>query len=123
MNTFLWILQVILAIKLLTVTLTHALQPGKQTIQDAKQKMGAPARPLLVLAAAGTFIAALGVTLPRLLDLPVWLTPVSAALAGGMLLVSIFFHLRSREKPMIFVSLVLFAFAAFIAYGRGVLAP
>jgi hypothetical protein len=33
------------------------------------------------------------------------------------------FHLRSREKPMIFVSLVLFAFAAFIAYGRGVLAP
>lgn len=123
MNTFLWILQIILSIKLLTVTLTHGLQPGKPTIQDARQKLGSPGKPLLAVAAAGTFLVTLGILLPGLLDLPRWLTSLSAALAGVMLLVSIFFHLRSRQQPKIFVSLVLFAFAAFIAYGRWALVP
>jgi hypothetical protein len=35
-----------------------------------------------------------------------------------ILLFSIFFHVRSREKPKIFVSVILFAFAVFVAYGR-----
>jgi hypothetical protein len=40
-----------------------------------------------------------------------------------MLLASIFFHVKFREKPQVFVSVILFAFAAFVAYGRWVLAP
>ena len=35
-----------------------------------------------------------------------------------MLLFSIFFHVKSREKPKIFVSVILFVFAVFVAYGR-----
>jgi cbb3-type cytochrome oxidase subunit 1 len=123
MDTILWILQIILAIKLLTVTLTHGLQQNKATIQEARQKMGAPARALLIIAAAGTLLTALGVILPRLLGEATWLTPLSAVLAGVLLLISVFLHMRSREQPKVFVSIVLFAFAAFIAYGRLVLTP
>jgi uncharacterized membrane protein YphA (DoxX/SURF4 family) len=123
MNTFLWALQIILAVKLLTVTLNHGLQQGKPSMQEAAQKMGLPARTLLYLAAAGTFTGALGLILPGLLNAAAWITPLSAALMAVMLLVSIFFHVRSREQPKIFVSLILFAFAAFVAYGRWVLVP
>ena len=123
MNTFLWALQIILAVKLLTVTLNHGLQQGKQTVQEASQKMGPSARTLLYLAAAGTLGGSLGLILPGLLDTVTWLTPLTAALMAAMLLVSIFFHVRSREQPKIFVSVILFAFAAFVAYGRWVLVP
>jgi hypothetical protein len=121
MNTFLWALQIILAVKLLTVTLTHGLQQGKPTVQEAAQKMGPSARTLLYLAAAGTLAGALGLILPGLLNAAAWITPLSAALMAVMLLVSLFFHLRSREQPKVFVSVILFAFAAFVAYGRFVL--
>ena len=40
MNILLWIVQAILAIKLITVTLTHGLQPNKPTIQEAGRRMG-----------------------------------------------------------------------------------
>jgi hypothetical protein len=116
-------LQIILAIKLLTVTLTHGLQQGKPTIQEASLMMGPLGRPLLILAAAVTFLGTLGLILPGLLGASSTIIVVSAVLIAVFLLVSIFFHLRSREKPKIFVSLVLFAFAGFIAYGRWMLMP
>ena len=123
MDIFLWALQIILAVKLLTVSLTHGLQQNKQTIQDARRKLGAAAPALLYLAALFSLLAALGLVLPGLLGAAAWLTPLSAAFTGLILLVSLYFHLRSRDKPNIYVSLILFAFAAFVAYGRWVLVP
>ena len=123
MDTFLWALQIILAVKLLTVSLTHGLQQNKPTVQEARQKLGPLARPLLYLAALFSLLGALGLLLPGLLGAAAWLTPLSAAFTGLILLVSLYFHLRSRDKPNIFVSLILFAFAAFVAYGRWMLVP
>jgi hypothetical protein len=123
MNTILWIIQAILAIKLITVTLTHGLQQNKPTIQEASQKMGALSMPLLALVALWTLLGTLGLILPGLLGWAAWITPVTAALMGFSLLVSLIFHVKYREKPKIFVSLVLFAFAVFIAYGRWALLP
>jgi DoxX-like family len=123
MNTFLWILQVILGIKLITVTYTHGLRQGMTTMQEAIPRLGKAARPLLYLAALGTLLGTLGLLLPGVTDLPRLITPISACGMAVMLLVSILLHLKSRDKPKIFVSLVLFAFAAFVAYGRWVLSP
>lgn len=123
MNTFLWALQIILAVKLLTITLNHGLQQGKPSMQEAVQKMGPFSPALLIGVAAAAFLGALGLILPGLLGADPWLTPLTAALMAAMLLVSIFFHVRSREQPKIFVSVILFAFAAFVAYGRWVLVP
>lgn len=123
MNIALWVVQVILGIKLITVSYTHGLRQSQPTMQEAIQKMGRLSRPLLYLVAACTFLGAVGLILPGVLRSSMWITPLVAAILSIMLLVSLFFHIRVREKPKVFVSLILFAFAAFVAYGRWVLAP
>lgn len=123
MNILLWIVQIILGIKLLTTAFTHGLQPSKPSMQESMQKLGKFSRPLHVAVAVITFLGTLGLLLPGVLGLPAWVIPVSAAVMAMLLLLSILFHVKSREKPNIFVSVVLFVFAAFIAYGRWMLVP
>ena len=118
MTTVLWILQIILGIKLLSVSYTHGLRQSQPTMQDAIQRMGKLAGPLHHTIAFLAFVGAMGLTLPGVLSLSFWIIPVTALLLSILLLASVFFHVKSREKPNIFVSVILFAFAAFIAYGR-----
>ncbi len=118
MNFALWIIQVILGIKLITVSYTHGFHQSLSTMQEAIQKMGKLSRSILYGVAAFTFIGAMGLILPGVLGLSAWITSITALILSIMLLISIFFHIKSREKPKIFVSVVLFVFAAFVAYGR-----
>jgi len=92
-------------------------------MREAMQKMGKFSQLLLNIIAICTFIGTMGLILPGVLGSSTWITPVTAVILSIMLLVSIFFHITCREKPKIFVSVILFAFAAFVAYGRWVLVP
>ena len=123
MNIALWIIQIILGIKLITVSYTHGLRQSQSTMQEAIQKMGKVSQPLLYMISVGTFLGTIGLILPGVLGSSTWITPVTAVILSIMLLFSIFFHIKCREKPKIFVSVILFAFAAFVAYGRWVLVP
>jgi len=123
MNVILWIIQIILGIKLVTVSYTHGLRQSQPTMQEAIQKRGLAARPMLFLIAVCTFIGTLGLILPGISGLLTWLTPVTAGVLSLMLLLSMVFHIQSREKPNIFVSVILAGLAAFVAYGRWVLFP
>lgn len=123
MNLALWAVQIILCIKLVDVSIKHGLRQSKPTLQEATQRLGGYSRPLLSVFAISSLLAALGLVLPGILGGPVWLTSAAALFAGLLLLISIFFHLKSRDHPKIFVSLVLLAFASFIAYGRWALVP
>jgi ATP/ADP translocase len=118
MATALWIIQIILGIKLLSVSYTHGLRQSQPTMQDAIRRMGRLARPLHHAIAFAAFVGAMGLTLPGILRSSTWITPITAILLSILLLSSIFFHIRSREKPNVFVSVILFAFAVFIAFGR-----
>ncbi|MFT3893792.1 MAG: hypothetical protein QM730_19350 [Anaerolineales bacterium] len=64
MNIFLWALQIILAIKLLTVTFNHGLRPDPVKMQRGKARFGSAARPLLLFIAGLTLLTALGLVLP-----------------------------------------------------------
>jgi hypothetical protein len=123
MNLFLWILQIILAVKFVSVAFTHALRRDKAEMQQAIEKIGTAARPLLGIAALGTFLCSLCLVLPALIDALGQLAPWAAALLALMSLASIGFHVAGRDSPKIFVSLVLFAMAAFVAYGRWAIIP
>lgn len=123
MNIFLWILQAILCIKLLDVAYKHGLRRSLESMQAALHKLGGYAGGLMSFLALCALLAALGLVVPGLLGLPAWLTPAAALFSAGLLTISLFFHLRSREHPKVFVSLVLAAFALAIAYGRWFLAP
>ena len=123
MNMALWVIQIILSIKLITVSYTHGLRQSQPAMQEAIQKLGKFAQPLLNIIAGCTFIGALGLILPGITESVVWLIPVTAVIMSAMLLFSLFFHVKSREKPKVFVSVILFVSAVFIVYGRWVLFP
>jgi hypothetical protein len=92
-------------------------------MREAIQRLGKASRPILSLVAISTFIGALGLILPGILEIFPRITPVMAGILSILLLASLFFHIRSREKPKIFVSLVLFALAVFVAWGRRAIIP
>jgi len=123
MGTILWILQTILCIKFISVAYTHGLRRENTEMQLAKQKLGTPGQPLLMLVALVTFLGGLSLVLPAVSGSLSWLVPWAAALLAGMLLLSIGFHIATRESPKVWVSLILFALAAFVAYGRWLIAP
>ena len=123
MHTVLWIIQIILGIKLLSVSYSHGLRQSQPTMQDAIQRMGKFAASLHYLIAVCTFAGAIGLILPGVLGSSTQILPATAIFLAVTLLLSIFFHVRTREKANVFVSVILFAFAALIAYGRWVFTP
>ena len=123
MNVALWIIQIILGIKMITVTYTHGLRQSQPTMQEAIQKMGMFSKLWLNLAAFSTFIGTLGLILPGVLGVSSWITPVTAGVLSIILVFSLVTHIRAREQPKVFVSIILFGLAAFVAYGRWVLVP
>jgi len=123
MNIILWALQVILAIKLLTTSFSHGFQTSKPEMKQAVDKMRTSSRFWHALIAILVFVAAVGLILPGWLGIYPQLVIWTAALAALLMLVSIYFHVRFREKPKVFVGVILFVFAVFVAYGRIVLVP
>ena len=123
MNTVLWIMQVILCIKFISVAYTHGLRQDKTEMQQAINRLGALARPLLIFVALSLFIAGLVLLLPVVSAPLGWLVPWAAALLAILMLAAIGFHLAVREKPLIVADLILLVMAAFVAYGRWVIPP
>jgi len=118
MNIVLWIIQIILAIKFITITYTHGLHKSKSTMKKAIQRMGTPALPLLNTISILTLIGALGLILPTAFNYLTWIVPLTATILALLMLLSIIFHIKCLEKPKIYVSIVLFILLGFIFYGR-----
>ena len=114
MNTLLWALQIILAIKLFTVTFNHGLRPDPVKMQRGRDRFGRMAKPLLILIAMLAFLTGFGLVIPAMLGFLPW----TASFTALLMLIATGFHLRCRETPKIWVSLILFALASFLAYGR-----
>jgi hypothetical protein len=123
MNVVLWILQVVLALKFLSVTVSHGLRPNATQMAPGVARLGSWARPVLILTAVGTFLAGVALVLPAALGVLPALTPLSAAALALMMLAAIALHARCREDGSVVVCLVLLALAAFVAYGRWAIAP
>ncbi|MCC7353795.1 MAG: DoxX family protein [Anaerolineae bacterium] len=123
MNTLLWALQVILAVKFGSVAYSHGLRTDQAKMQQGIQRLGAVARPLLTLIALCTFLGGVGLILPGATGILTWLTPLSAAILALMMLLSVGFHLRCRESPNLVPGFVILALATFLAYGRWVIVP
>jgi hypothetical protein len=122
-NTVLWILQIALCLKFVSVAYTHGFRTDQAKWQQGMQRMGAVARPFLTLIAACALLGGVGLILPAATGILTWLTPLAAALLALMMLLAIGVHVACRETPNIVVGLVLFALAAFVSYGRWVIAP
>jgi VIT1/CCC1 family predicted Fe2+/Mn2+ transporter len=123
MNILLWVLQIALAVKFLSVAYTHALRPDPEKMRRGNERFGATARPLLILIGLGALLGAVGLVLPAATGTLTWLTPWAAMLLALMMLPAVGFHAACREKPKSVVAVVLVALCAFVAYGRWTIAP
>jgi hypothetical protein len=123
MSIALWIIQIILGIKLLSVFYTHGINPSQASMQSAIKRMGKYTRSFHLVISASSLIGTMGLILPRAMGSNLWITPVTAMLVSILLLSSIIFHLKCREKSRILVSIILSAMAAFAAYGCWVILP
>ena len=122
MDTALWILQVLLALGFVAAGFNHATQRDKASGRTAW--MLAVPKPLLTTIGILEIAGAAGLVLPPATGIALWLTPLAAGLLALIVVFAAVFHLRRDGEGMnAAMNLILAALAAFVAYGRLVLAP
>jgi uncharacterized membrane protein len=122
MDTALWILQILIALGFIAAGLNHITGRDNATGRMAWM-LDVPKTSLStigILEIAG----GLGLILPVVTGIALWLTPLAAALLAVVMVLAAGFHLRRPgEASNAATNLVLGGLAAFVAIGRLVLAP
>ena len=117
MGTILWIVQAVLAVKLLHTAITHGLMKTRVQMKTARQRLGATSHWVHAVTGVACFVGALSLIIPQLAWGEDAVTGLAAIYTAVLWLVGLLLHWRSREKPNTVVSLVLVALASFLAYG------
>jgi len=122
MNIVLWIVQGVLAAMYLMAGYTKSFQPLDVA---AKRVNWIPDVPpgLVRFIGVTELLAAIGLIVPAITGILPWFTPLAAPGLMLAMFSAAIFHLTRREYPAIGFVVVLFALAAFVAYGRWVLVP
>ncbi|WP_405959617.1 DoxX family protein [Streptomyces sp. NBC_00024] len=118
MNILLWILAGVLAAIFLAVGLMTVLRP-KEKLAAAGMGWVEGVNPVAVKAlGALEVLAAVGLTLPALVDIAPILVPLAATGLIALMIGAAITHARQKETPAIMLNLVLLAMAAVVAWGR-----
>jgi hypothetical protein len=123
MNTILWIIQIILCIKFITTAYSHGLQKNNANMQDSISVFGDKSKIVHKFISVIVFIGAVAILFPAILEMNNSITISAAILLSVMMIVSIIFHIRSRNNPLLIADAILFLLILFIAYGRWKLFP
>jgi hypothetical protein len=92
-------------------------------MQQSINELGGKGLLIHKLISAIIFIGAVMIFLPGLLGMNNWITVCTAIIFTILMMISIIFHIRSREKPLILADIILMLLSACVAYGRWILAP
>ena len=117
MNIALWIIQVILALMYVSAGLlkTFAIPTARERLPWVKKHTDNFVR----FVGVSELLGAIGLILPMLTGILIWLTPVAAL---GLVLIQILavftVHLPGKEYKSIPINVILAVLAAFVAYGR-----
>jgi uncharacterized membrane protein YphA (DoxX/SURF4 family) len=117
MNPVLWVLQVVLAALFAIAGVMKATQPKAKLAQRlpwAEDFAPATVRFIGVMELLG----AAGLILPAVTGIAPILTPLAAAGLAVMMLLAALTHVRRKEPSGISLTVVLFALASVIAWGR-----
>jgi protein-S-isoprenylcysteine O-methyltransferase Ste14 len=124
MNLILWIATALLVTVFLLAGATHAFRSLAMLAKDRRMQGVRELPPVFVrFIGVCELLGVAGLLLPALTGMLPWLTALAAAGLGGVMLCALIFHLARREFTAVPVVTVLLALAAFVAYGRAVLAP
>ena len=117
MGIALWVAQVLLAVAFLGAGATKLSQPKKKLaknmawVEDFSQGT-------VRLIGALEVVGAIGLVLPALTGILLWLTPLAALGLVLLMIGAALTHLRRTEYGNIAVNAVLLVLAAFVVYGR-----
>jgi uncharacterized membrane protein YphA (DoxX/SURF4 family) len=118
MNIALWVLQVLLGLAFVFHANLLLRPPSPERLQSGMRYVLDMPAGLRAFAGVAEGLAGLGLVLPGLVHVLVWLTPLAAAGLVLLMLGAIVFHVRRREYPNIGLNAVLGALAAIVVWGR-----
>ena len=116
MNIGLWIVQGLLAALFVSggVLKTFKYQSARAKLPWVR----VVPRGLVTFIGISELLGGLGLLLPMLTGILVWLTPLAAAGLALIMFLAIGFHASRCEVPAIGINVVILVLAAFIIYGR-----
>lgn len=117
MNIALWAVQVLLAL-VFAAAGTMKLTRSHEDITAATPALGDLDLKRIRLIGAVEVLGAVGLVLPWLLGVALWLTPLAALGLALTMVGAAITHLRRGEGANVAVNAVLFALALFVAWGR-----
>lgn len=121
MNEVLWAAQLLLALAFLGAGYDQAV-----LYHDAGRRMAwVAALPRKLAVALGTLeiLGAIGLIVPAWTRVQPWLTPTAGLALACLMAAAVVFHANRREIPQIAFSGTFLVVAAFVAFGRFVIAP
>ncbi len=118
MNVVLWIVAGVLAAAFLASGLMKLSQPKKKLADSGMAWTEDFSDGAVKGIGALEVLGALGLILPAALDIVPVLVPIAATGLALVMLGAAVTHGRRKENQMIVVNVVLFALAAFVAWGR-----
>ena len=118
MNVVLWIVAGLLAAAFLASGLMKLTQPRKKIIDSGMGWAADVSDGAVKGIGALEVLGALGLILPAVFDVATILVPLAATGLALVMVGAAVTHARRRENQMIVVNVVLFALAAFVAWGR-----
>ena len=122
MGIVLWVLQVLLALAFLGVGIMKASQP----ISNLQKNMAwVGSTPVWSVRTIGILeiLGALGLILPSVTHILIWLTPVAAIGLALTMIGAIILHIRLKETNVVVAPLILLILALIIVYGRFAMVP
>ncbi len=122
MNTFLWIVQGLLAASFLMAGFTKVFN-SKEKLREQMAWVDDFSANNVKLLGIVELLGAVGLILPQLTGILPWLSPVAALGLATIMLGAVIVHARRAEIPSRNVSIILTLFCIFLAYGRVALVP
>ncbi len=123
-NSVLWTLQVLVALALPAVGYGHGMGFEQTRMRRGFAWLDAVGKGRMRVIAYLELLGAVGMILPGLTGVLPWLTPTAAACVVVLMILAAIFHLRRPGEGQNTVTNIIFGLlAAFVAYGRFVIAP
>jgi uncharacterized membrane protein YphA (DoxX/SURF4 family) len=123
-NSVLWTLQVLVAVALLAVGYGHGMGFDQTRTRRGMAWLDAVGKGRMRVISSLELLGAVGLILPGLTGVLPWLTPTAAACVVVVMILAAIFHVRRPGEGQNAVgNIVLGLLAAFVAYGRFVIAP
>jgi hypothetical protein len=118
MDMSVYIFQAILAIKFISTAYSHGIQKNNKLMEQAIDKMGNKSITVHRVIAIICIVGALAILLPEILGILLWIVPLTLLMLGSIMLISIIFHNKYREKPRILTDIWLAIFCIFVLIGK-----